>query len=206
MRLFHLFTTLCLMAGFVLLPACGTSQPTKYYLLSPSEPDTVPAGSRRELVIGVGPVSLPSYLNRREMVSRTGSNELDVAAFHQWAEPLQESLIRVVSEDLGRRLGTENVIQLPVKRSIRSALPIDYQVVIGVERFEKMPNGEAVLDARWIILGHDKSVLLLRRSEYKQMPAADTYAAQAAAQSRLLSQLGEEIAAAIEGLGEKNQP
>jgi len=62
-----------------------------------------------------------------------------------------------------------------------------------------------VLDACWIILDQDKNALLLRRSEYKQMPAADTYAVQVAAQSRLLSQLGEEIAAAIEGLGERSQ-
>ncbi len=194
---FSCLRTLCLMIGVVTLSACGTSQPTRYYLLSAGAPDTARLSAQRELTIGVGPVILPPYLDRREMVWRSSGNELNVAVYHQWAEPLQENFSRVIGEDLGRRLGTDRIVRLPVKRSLRKSLVIDYQVAIAVRSFEKAPDGSVVLNARWTILDNDKQELVLRRSEYTQMPAADSYAAQAAAQSQVLGRLSEEIAAAV---------
>jgi hypothetical protein len=194
---FSYLRTLCLMIGVLVLSACGTSQPTRYYLLSVGAPDTAGLSAQRELTIGVGPVILPPYLDRREMVWRSSSNELNVAIYHQWAEPLQENFSRVIGEDLGRRLGTDRIVRLPVKRSLRKSLVLDYQVAIAVRKFEKEPDGSVVLNARWTILDNDKQELVLRRSEYVQMPASADYAGQAAAQSQVLGRLGEEVAAAI---------
>lgn len=194
----------CALLAVAALSACGTSQPTKYYLLSASAPDRLQASAAGELTIGVGPVILPPYLDRREMVARTSGNELGVAIYDQWAEPLAESVTRVMEEDLGHRLATDRIIRLPVKRSLRKAVDMDYQVTIAISTFEKMPDGGVVLNARWAILDNDKNELLLRRSEFSQMPAADSYAAQAAAQSQVLGRLSEEIAAAIKGLAEKH--
>ena len=98
---------------------------------------------------------------------------------------------------LGARLGTDRIIRLPVKRSLRRALVIDYQVTIVFGSFEKNPDGKVVLEARWAVLDNDKNELLLRRSEYSQNPTGADHAAQAAAQSRVLGLLGEEIAAAV---------
>lgn len=183
--------------GVAVLSGCGTSQPTRYYLLSASAPDTVQAGMPGELTIGVGPIVLPPYLDRRELVSRTSDNELGVAVYDQWAEPLSENVMRVISEDLGRRLGTDRIIRLPVKRSLRKVLAMDYQVAIALRTFEKMPDGDVVLNARWVVLDGDKNELVLRRSEYSQAPAGADYAAQAAAQSQVLGRLSEEIAGSI---------
>lgn len=187
--------TLCAVVLAAGLYACGTSQPTRYYLLSSNAPASSAAQS--ELTVGVGPIVLPPYLDRREMVSRSSNSELGVAVYHQWGEPLRDNISRVLSEDLGRRLGTDRIIRLPVKRSLRRALVIDYQVTIVFGSFEKNPDGEVLLEARWAILDNDKNELLLRRSGYSQTPTDSDHAAQAAAQSELLARLGEEIAAAV---------
>ena len=194
LRYLKILSVLLMMTG---LAACGTSQPTKYYLLSASAPDTARASTQRELTIGVGPVILPPYLERREMVSRTSSNELQVAVYHQWGEALPENISRIIREDLAHRLGTDRIVRFPMKRSLRKALMIDYQVTVVIQGFEKTPDGSVVLNARWAILDNDKNELLLRRSNHSQVPAADNYAAQAAAQSDLLGRLNEEIATAI---------
>ena len=196
MRLFSRLWVLGIITG---LAACGTSQPTKFYLLSASAPG-VPVTTASELTIGLGPVVLPPYLERREMVSRSSGNELNLATYHQWAEPLRDNVTRVIGEDLGRRLGSERIMPLPIKRSLRKALPVDYQVGITVETFEKAPDGGVVLSAQWTILDGDKNVRLLRRSEYRETPDTQDYAGQAAAQSRALGRLSDEIAAAISAL------
>jgi uncharacterized lipoprotein YmbA len=185
---------LCLFLG---LAACGTSQPTRYYLLSPGAAYGDAAGPQRELTIGIGPIILAPYLDRRELVSRSSENELVVAIYDQWGEPLVENFSRVVSEDLGRRLNTDRMVRLPMKRSLRKALTIDYQVTITVNRFEKAPDGRVVLDARWAILDNDKQELQLKRSRYAEVPDGGDYAAQAAAQSAVLARLNAEIAEAI---------
>jgi uncharacterized lipoprotein YmbA len=106
----------------------------------------------------------------------------------------------VIGEDLGARLATDRIIRLPVKRSLRRALELDYQVTVAFRTFEKLADGSVVLNARWAILDNDKNTLVLRRSGYRQTPTADDFGAQAAAQSLLLGRLSEEIAAAISAL------
>lgn len=196
---------LCVILLLTGLAGCGTSQPTKYYLLSTDTSETARAAVADELTIGVGPVILPPYLDRREIVTRTSSNELHVAINHQWGEALLENVSRVVREDLSRRLGTDRIVRLPLKRSLRKALVFDYQVTIAVDEFEKTPDGSVVLAARWGVLDSDRHELLLRRSEYSRIPAAEGYAAQAAAQSAVLSRLTEEITTAILELEQSNK-
>lgn len=196
MRLSHIRTpVLAMLLGAMV--ACGTSQPTRYYLLSASAAPTPRVSMPNDIRVGVGPIALPSYLDRRELITRSGSNELNVAVYDQWGEPLRENISRVIEEDMARRLGTDGILRLPIKRSLRKTLTVDYQVTIAVATFEKTAGGSVVLNARWGILDNDKKELLRRRSEYREVPAADSYGAQVAAQSIVLGRLTEEIATAI---------
>ncbi len=187
----------------LLLQACGASQPTKYYLLTSDRVTEASESSQQEVVIGIGPVVVPEYLDRKQIVTRTKANELVVSTYNQWAEPLGKSLSRVLSENIGAMVPTDRTILLPVKRSIRKALTLDYQVTISFSKFEKDANGEVVLNARWVLLTDDKKELLLRRSVYKEMPKTDDYAEMAASQSRLLTQFSQEIADAIKAFEAK---
>lgn len=80
-----------------LKPASGTEH---YYLLTGgssnlSSPGAVPACAVRLL-----PIETPDYLKTRDMVVRTGANEMVFATFHQWAEPLDAGVRRVLADDL----------------------------------------------------------------------------------------------------------
>jgi len=151
----------------------------------------------QDLVIGVGPIIMPEYLDRRQIVTRDKANELKVSTYHQWGEPLDQNLSRVVSENMGVMIPSDRIILLPVKRSIRKALTLDYQVTIAISKFERDTNGEVVLNTRWALLDNDKEELTLRRSVYRDMPKSTDYADLAASQSRLLIQLSREIADTI---------
>jgi len=49
---------------------------------------------------GVGPVTLPPYLDRSQIVMSDRANELNLAEFDQWAESLQTNFTRVLGENL----------------------------------------------------------------------------------------------------------
>ena len=61
------------------------------------------------MAIGVGPIELPPYANRLQMVTDNTSYELHTNAFEQWAEPLRDSFLRVLAEILSLLLATDRV-------------------------------------------------------------------------------------------------
>src|SRR5512145_1644163 len=86
----------------LLLGGCA-SQPSRFYLLS-AMPDNItasPAMSNQQApTIGVGPITLPRYVDRPQIVTRTGPYEIKLAEFDRWAEGLDANFSRVLAENL----------------------------------------------------------------------------------------------------------
>src|SRR5262245_66464620 len=106
------------------------------------------AAGTNALVLGIGPIKLPGYLDRQQMVTRISQNRFVVAENDRWAEPLEENFSRVLSQNLSILLQTDRIVPYPW---IRSQQPT-YQVQVELLRFE--PNAEQVVElwARWTIL------------------------------------------------------
>src|SRR5262249_8992959 len=56
------------------------------------------------VTIGVGPVIIPAYLDRTEIVTRTAADRVEISMFHRWAEPLADSIARTVAEEIASRV------------------------------------------------------------------------------------------------------
>lgn len=188
--------------GAVSLSSCSILGKRKvaefhFYLLQPITAGEQAGGSppvANALAIGVGPVVIPEYLDRPNIVTRTGENEVSIADFDQWAEPFGRHVPRVLMENLVVELGTDRVVAFPRTVSI----PIDYQVAVNVVRFDAVPAQEAVLFARWALFSGGEGKEIVARASRLQEPLADGgYPALVAAQSRLLGRLSGEIAAEI---------
>jgi uncharacterized lipoprotein YmbA len=80
----------------------GKSPPSHFYVLNAQE-DAPPQPADHALVLRITHIGLPRYLDRFEIVTRSGSNELKLADFHRWAEPLEEGIARVLAENLAVR-------------------------------------------------------------------------------------------------------
>jgi hypothetical protein len=146
------------------------------------------------VAIGVGPVALPEYLNRSQIVSRQGENQLQLAEFDRWAEPLGKNFTRVLVLNLSTLLSTDRMALHPWNRST----PIDYQVIVDVARFEAGPDEKISLLARWSIVDAGKrETLLMRKSSFSEPIASDGYQATIASMSRAVAALSREIAEAI---------
>ena len=89
-------------ASLLVMSGCASTPPTRFYVLPAlSSADTTSGVStaKRELTIGVGPVTLPAYLDRPQIVTRASRAKLNLADFDQWAASLQDSLPRVLAEN-----------------------------------------------------------------------------------------------------------
>jgi uncharacterized lipoprotein YmbA len=199
---------------FILLPllswGCTNAQPTRFYVLSTiaDQAAVAPGGG---VAVGVGPVNLPQYLNRPQIVTRLGDNRLAVADFDQWGGELDDNFIRALAANLSSLLRTDRVSLFPWKDGV----PIDYQVTVDVLNFEQNADGTSVLSASWSIVDPATGkVRLMRRSTYRdasgQVPPGSAeepvtgkehtdrpYDGVVAAMSRNLATLSQDIAVAI---------
>lgn len=180
------------------LSGCGSSPDTRFYVLSTAlEPARPLAGTEQGIAVGVGPIALPEYLDRPQIVTRTDQNELQLAEFDKWAESLKDNVTEVLAENLALALPSRNVAAYPWKR----AAQLDYQVVVKVIRFESGSGGESTLNARWSVWSGDgKSELLVRESRYVEPAGGKDYRATVAAMSRALGRFSRDVADAIKGL------
>jgi uncharacterized protein len=177
------------------IAGCTPTQPTKFYTLSPAAEPGVAKRSADGLVIGLGPITLPQYLDRPDIVTREGANQMRLAEFSQWAEPLEPLLTRVMAEDLYALLNAGDVIPIPQ----RGDIPLDRVVEVDVGRFDADAAGQVVLDARWrIYQGDNETLLASGRSQVTEQGApVPDYDAIAAAMSRAVGRASQEIAAAV---------
>jgi uncharacterized protein len=190
---------LALLLVLVLAGGCmGQSAPARFYVLAgvPRSSGAAPSAEPgRGPDIGVGPVTLPRYLERTTIVTRRGE-EMEVAEFDRWGEPLSESVPRAIAANLATLLRTERVVVFPWPGSTN----VEHQVVIDVIRFDGRLGGDVLLEARWRILGRERKELVLRYSTLTEATGASGYPALVAAMSRSVAVLSREIADAVKAL------
>jgi uncharacterized lipoprotein YmbA len=186
----------CGVALLVLSGCLGSTPPTQFYLVPPlTGPDTVPPASAgwRDLTLGVGPVTVPPYLDRPQIVTRASRAKLVLADLDQWAGPLADTIARVLAEDLSLLIPTERVVLHPWPRMIDP----DYQITVEVLQFDRGPGGEVVLVARWSLLDRDGKGLVLRTSRLSQAAGGTDYEAAVTAMGRTLDALARDMTATL---------
>ena len=184
----------------VSLSACPSFAPTpdrtRYFALTAQ---AEPGGAAKnpgpgEAWLGVGPIRIPGYLDREELVIRVAQNRFDVAQNDRWIEPLEESLSRVMAQNLYALLGSERIVRYPWPNNRR----ITHQVEVEIFRFEPTAEGEAHLSARWAINdAAARQALSAKASVFKRPLKGQSREAAVDAMSELLADLSREIADAI---------
>jgi uncharacterized lipoprotein YmbA len=189
----HISWSIGILLALLVLTACtSTSPPSRFYVLTPVTQSADKAAT--DLTIGMGPVRLPAYLDRSQMVSHTGANQLKMDEFERWAGGLSPNINDVMAENLSRMLGTDQVVTHPWAR----AVPVQYQVMLDIRRFDVTPDNKVYLLAQWrLFTDGGKKLLQIKRAEFTQPISGSSYSARAAAQSDALAELGRQIADAI---------
>jgi len=181
----------------LVLSGCAKTPPTRFYVLpalTGAETAAPSSGVKSDLTIGVGPVTLPPYLDRPQIVTRASRAKLDLGEFDQWAAPLQDTFARVLAENLSLLLGTDRVLLHPWSRT----LEVEYQVTVDVIQFDGGVGGEVVLAVRWSLIGADGKELTMRKTRLQAPANPRDYEATVTAMSRILEDLSRDIAATLQ--------
>jgi uncharacterized protein len=192
------------------LAGCGAlsprPDPSRFFTLTaiaqPAAPAAKESSNPGGISLGIGPIRLPSYLDRQEIVTRVSPNRMDLSEYDRWAEPLETNFNRVLGQNLSVLLPINRLVFFPWE-STRSPA---YQVEVEVLRFEANAAGDVQMSARWAVLDPNKKVPLKSgETVLTRQPAAKSTDAAVAALSETLADLSREIANAIGTIaGQKN--
>jgi uncharacterized lipoprotein YmbA len=166
--------------------------PSQFFVL---DADTEPAAATPlPIALGVGPIQIPGYLDRPQIATRTGANEIGYSETHRWATPLQQGVTNVLLADLGARLHTDRLSAFP----FALAAPRDFDVTVDFLHFEGTASGTLELEAVWRVLdGRSGAELVVKRASLSRSVAVGDFAAGVAALSEGLRELSDQIAAAL---------
>ena len=187
-----------LLVALSLACGCSLTSPrpdlTKYYVLTAVNSPAAPPIMSHPPVIGLGPVTLPGYLDHNEIVTRAGPNQLDLSNDDRWAEPVDQNFKNVLARDLGQLIGTDQIVQFPWYGGAK----LDYKVELNVSRFDADESGVATLNAKWIIReARGDRVLLARETALTQPAGSTSTGAEVGALSQSVGGLSQAIADAI---------
>jgi len=188
----HRVVALSVCALAVVTAGCNSS-PSHFYTLSAT---AAPGAAASKLAIAVGPVSVPAAVDRPQIVVNTSANQVSIDDFNRWASPLQDNLTRVVAENLVALLGTARVTLFPPGLNAE----IDYRVQIEIRNFESIPGKSASLDAIWTVRRTKDGKIETGRTSVREPMQEGSFDALAAAHSRGVAKLSQDIADAIRTL------
>lgn len=152
------------------------------------------------VIIGVGPVKIPEYLNRPQIVTQNKDKMLTFAQFDRWGESLDLGLERLITENLTAMLSGATLKMFPWNL----AIPVRYQVIIEVLQLESELDKDLFFVAQWSVIENEKMVLI-KTSEFRRPIKPHNYSGLAKALSAVCASLSSEIAGTLAALPESKE-
>ena len=180
---------------------CASTTPrTNFYTLDAVTPRTASAASGSSIAgsalkVSVWQVGIPEVVDRAQLVVRAAPNRVEIADFHRWAEPLRLGVARVLADDMAARLGDGFTVVAGQPAGWRP----DVRISIDVQRFDAVPGEGVTVEALWSVRPTSGDPRTGRSAAQERVSGQD-YAAIAAAFSRALARVAEDVGNEVERL------
>lgn len=187
----------------LLLAGCGTSPPAKFYTLMPvvaQRPPEKVVETDKYTPIGIGPVEIPEYLDRPEIVTRAEQNQLILSEFNLWGGVLKADINRVLLENISALLAGDGIPIITWKTANSEV----HKVPVLISRFDGSLNDGIALKATWAVLEKEGKVFEFFRESNITIPVkGSSYGSVVTAMSEALGELSKEIATGIKSAVKK---
>ena len=187
-------TIIAIMTTSMLLHGCASSPKTQYVTLNVTPGDALP------VVQPMHPVQLtalhiPQALDRPEVVTQPAPNRFEISETERWAAPLAQLMRLTLARDLETRLPGGGLVfpESPVPDGTRA-------LVVTVIDIGMPADGELTLQAEWALVSRSPVRTEFAQRATLRSPLTGAGAeAKAAALSRALGKLADEIASSVNG-------
>ena len=179
----------------LLLGACGSSPPVRYYSLEQIDVVAKPDAADSKIV-GLGPFRVPNYLRRAQIVTRGSGADVNINDFARWAEPLDQAVHGIVANNVDSLLADIIVVAFPYI----STVDVNYVVVGRIDRFDVGADGDAVMIVQWGLVDSSREARIApQRHRYTARASdPDDPGSIATAMSDILTQLSHDIAKGVD--------
>ncbi len=192
-----------LLSGCISLPNSPISPTPRFYMLSAinkihvSKKINITPG----VIIGVGPVKIPEYLDRPQMVTRDKEGALKFDEFDRWGEYLDLGMARLIRESLTVKFPGAKTTLYPWG----SSLAVKYQVILEVVQLDSELDRDMFIVVQWTVMDVPNSkTVIIKRSEFRQPVNPQDYAGLAQALSTICTLLSSQIAEELATLDAKS--
>lgn len=173
-----------------------TGPESRFYTLKNSN-NGQPAGKLdipRDLIIGIGPVTIPEYQNRPQIVTQNIDKTVTIAEFDRWGETLDLALSRLISENL-RVLFPDTVIET---YPWDTAIPVKYRVTIDFIRIVSELDKDVSFVAQWSVIEvKSNKMILIKKFEISEPVKPNDYSGLVKALSLGCASLSSQIAGGL---------
>ena len=126
---------LAALAALLLAGCAGRSEPTRWYALRGDPPAPAPAAPSLATTSGEvwelsRTVRLPGALDRDTLMVESGAAGLQPLTGHRWAEPLRDSVPRLLLQDLQRLRGPGRVWGAPAPAGVAVARRLTVELLV----------------------------------------------------------------------------
>jgi hypothetical protein len=151
-------------------------------------------------LIAVGPVKIPEYQDRPQIVTREKNGMLKFAQLDRWGESLGFGMARLIEEKLSTMLPEARFTLYPWDPSIA----VEYQVAVEIVLLDSELDRDMLLVAQWLIIdAQNGKTMVIKRFEFRQPIVPQDYSGLAKTLSTACASLSGEIAEALATLENK---
>ncbi|MEO8310347.1 MAG: PqiC family protein [Caldimonas sp.] len=188
-----------LAVGLLALAGCGTTPPTHFHSLMPTEiaaRSVVPGAGGVAIVLD--PIRVPVQVDQPQWLVQLGDDSMAVLEQERWASPLRDEFRQALLEEL---IVGQGAVDARTQTGLSAGA---LRVGVDVRRFDSLPGREARISGSWTIAGSDARAG--SRCEWLiREPASGSFAALAAAHRRAVVRLGAAIGQAL-GRARRGEP
>jgi uncharacterized protein len=185
--------SLLILCAAALVCACASSRPDHFYILS-TQPQAAAQSASTPAVPVVLKVTLPSLVDRPEMILNTSADGVRVLEHERWGAPLGDLVIQTLGQNIERRRGDLLVGAPGAARATSAAIRISVDVVQMIAR-----QGDKVsIETHWRIVDPRKPADVAGNEVFSAPLGQDSYAAIAQALSDCLGHLADRLVIQIQ--------
>lgn len=173
-----------------------TTKSSKYYVLD-ARIEKSNSHQLSSLALGVGPISIPGYIDRPQFVTKTDTPELQIEEYARWAEPMDRMFSRALTQNIQILTDSQQIHSHPWS----NASELKYRLSAKVIKFENNINGDALLVVHWELINTgNPSDTIVKQTMYNVLATGKDFSDRVNALNETIAQFAYDIVDTLEDL------